>query len=31
VLAVPAGGYASDVHDTVTIHCNTVVAAIRQS
>jgi hypothetical protein len=31
VLALPAGGYASDVRDTVTIHCNTVVAAIRQS
>ncbi|HEX8710647.1 MAG TPA: histone deacetylase, partial [Terracidiphilus sp.] len=27
VLALPAGGYASNVRDTVTIHCNTVVAA----
>jgi acetoin utilization deacetylase AcuC-like enzyme len=27
VLAVPAGGYASDVRDTVTIHCNTIVSA----
>jgi acetoin utilization deacetylase AcuC-like enzyme len=27
VLVVPAGGYASDVRDTATIHCNTVVAA----
>jgi hypothetical protein len=31
VLALPAGGYASDVRDTVTIHCNTVVAAFRHS
>jgi hypothetical protein len=22
-----AGGYAQDVEDTVTIHCNTVIAA----
>ena len=29
VLALPAGGYASDVRDTVTIHCNTVLAASR--
>jgi acetoin utilization deacetylase AcuC-like enzyme len=27
VLALPAGGYAFDVRDTVTIHCNTVLAA----
>ncbi len=27
VLALPAGGYASNVLDTVTIHCNTVLAA----
>ena len=27
VLALPAGGYASDVRDTVTIHCNSVLAA----
>ncbi len=27
VLVVPAGGYASDVRDTVTIHSNTVLAA----
>ena len=31
VLALPAGGYASDVDDTVTIHCNTVVAACLHS
>ncbi len=31
VLTLPAGGYAADVRDTVTIHCNTVVAAFRQS
>jgi acetoin utilization deacetylase AcuC-like enzyme len=30
VLALPAGGYASDVCDTVTIHCNTILAALRQ-
>jgi acetoin utilization deacetylase AcuC-like enzyme len=28
VLALPAGGYAFDVRDTVTIHCNTVLAAL---
>src|ERR1700732_2736927 len=27
VMAAPAGGYARNVEDTVTIHCNTVVAA----
>jgi len=27
VLVLPAGGYASDVRDTITIHCNTVVVA----
>ncbi len=27
VLAVPAGGFASDVRDTIVIHCNTIVAA----
>jgi acetoin utilization deacetylase AcuC-like enzyme len=31
VLALPAGGYASDVRDTVTIHCNTVSAAVRHT
>jgi len=31
VVALPAGGYASDVRDTVTIHCNTVVAASQHS
>jgi acetoin utilization deacetylase AcuC-like enzyme len=31
MLAVPAGGYASDVRDTVTIHCNTILAAFRHS
>ena len=31
VLALPAGGYASDVRDTVAIHCNTVVAACLHS
>ena len=31
VLALPAGGYASDVRDTVTIHCNTVLAACLHS
>ena len=29
VLALPAGGYASDIRDTVTIHCNTVLAALQ--
>src|SRR5262249_10695986 len=27
VLALPAGGYASEVRDTVTIHANTILAA----
>jgi acetoin utilization deacetylase AcuC-like enzyme len=27
VMVTYAGGYASHVEDTVTIHCNTVVAA----
>jgi acetoin utilization deacetylase AcuC-like enzyme len=27
ILVVPAGGYASDVRDTVTIHSNTIIAA----
>ncbi len=31
VLALPAGGYAHDVRDTVEIHCNTVLAAIRHA
>jgi acetoin utilization deacetylase AcuC-like enzyme len=30
VLVLPAGGYAHDVRDTVTIHCNTILAALRQ-
>ncbi|HYY70660.1 MAG TPA: hypothetical protein VE734_13105 [Terriglobales bacterium] len=29
VLALPAGGYASDVRDTVTIHCNTILTAFQ--
>jgi len=28
---LPAGGYAADVRDTVTIHCNTVLAACLRS
>jgi hypothetical protein len=28
VMVTFAGGYAQRVEDTVTIHCNTVVAAI---
>ena len=27
VMVTYAGGYARDVEDTVTIHCNTVIAA----
>jgi acetoin utilization deacetylase AcuC-like enzyme len=29
VMVTYAGGYANDVEDTVTIHCNTVIAAVK--
>jgi hypothetical protein len=31
VLTLPAGGYASAVRDTATIHCNTIVASFQHS